>query len=139
MPLRNPTSSLVSKAKWPLFLMANLAVLLVVGVATIRESYRGWTVDSEIRNLEQKAQDLEGRKSQLGELATQMQDQSFVERQARAKLGLQKPGEHVVVLEGVAATQTAWQIDVVAPPADVSNTESNPRRWWRYFTQGESG
>lgn len=116
--------------------MANLAVLLVVGVATIRESYRGWTVDNEISNLEQKAQDLEGRKSQLGVLASQMQDQSFIERQARTKLGLQKPGEHVVILEGVAATRTSWQIDVVTPPADASKTESNPRRWWRYFTQG---
>lgn len=116
--------------------MANLAVLLVVGVATIRESYRGWTVDNEISNLEQKAQDLEGRKSQLGVLASQIQDQSFIERQARAKLGLQKPGEHVVILEGVAATQTAWQIDVVTPPANAPDTLSNPRRWWRYFTQG---
>lgn len=132
-----PTShsnSLVSKAKWPLFLMANLAVLLVVGVATIRESYRGWTVDAEIRSLEQKAQNLEGRKSQLSELAYKMQDQSFIEKQARAKLGLQKPGEHVIVLEGVAATQTAWRIDVVSPMPSESDLESNPRRWWRYFT-----
>ncbi len=131
MPTR--PSTLVSKAKWPLFLMANVAVLLVVGVATIRESYRGWTVDAEIRSLEQKAQALEGRKTQLSELAAKMQDQSFIEREARSKLGLQKPGEHVVVLEGVAATQRAWQLDPVAQTAP-SDTESNPRRWWRYFT-----
>lgn len=132
MPTR--PSSLVSKAKWPLFLMANVAVLLVVGVATIRESYRGWTVDAEIRNLEQKAQSLEGRKMQLSELAAKMQDESFIEKEARSKLGLQKPGEHVVVLEGVAATQTAWQLDPNVKQASPSDTESNPKRWWRYFT-----
>jgi cell division protein FtsB len=131
---RIQASSLVSKAKWPLFLMANLAVLLVVGVATIRESYRGWTVDAEIRSLEQKAQSLEGRKMQLSELAYKMQDQAFIERQARAKLGLQKPGERVVVLEGVAATQTAWQLDSVVQQTPSSDTDSNPKRWWRYFT-----
>jgi len=136
MPTNRP-SSLVSKAKWPLFLMANVAVLLVVGVATIRESYRGWTVDAEIRSLEQKAQSLEGRKMQLGELAAKMQDQAFIEKEARSKLGLQKPGEHVVVLEGVAATQTAWQLNPNVQQTNPSDTDSNPKRWWNYFTAND--
>lgn len=136
MSLRQITSSVTAKAKWPLFLMANLAVLLVVGVATVRESYRGWSVDSEISNLEQKAQALEGRKMQLGELAVKMQETSYIEREARAKLGLQKPGEHVIILEGVAATRTSWQIDVVAVPPKPPDTMSNPERWWRYFVKG---
>ncbi len=135
MSLKNSANSLASKAKWPLFLMANLAVLLVVGIATVRETYRGWTVDSEISSLEQKAQALEGRKMQLSTLADKMQDTSFIEKQARAKLGLQKPGERVVVLEGISATQTSFSIDVVTAPT-ASDTMSNPQRWWRYFSQG---
>jgi cell division protein FtsB len=137
MSLSNSDKSLVSKAKWPLFLMANLAVLLVVGVATVRESYRGWTVDNEIQNLELKAQALEGQKMQISTMAAKMQDTSYVEREARLKLGLQKPGEHVVVLEGVSATQTVWNLDIVNQPTP-SDTMSNPQRWWRYFTQGGS-
>ena len=97
MPPTDSPSSLAAKAKWPLFLIANLAVLLVVGVSTVRESYRGWTVDHEISALESKAQALEGRKMELGQLAARMQEPSYVERQARSKLGLQKPGEKVVV------------------------------------------
>lgn len=129
--------SLANKAKWPLFLMANVAVLLVVGMSTVRETYKGWTVDHEIRALEMKAQALEGRKMQLSELAAKMQESDYAEREARAKLNMQKPGEKVVVLEGVAATQTTWQIDVVtAPPPPVVNL-SNPERWWHYFVQGE--
>ncbi len=128
--------TLVNKAKWPLFLMANVAVFLVVGMSTVRETYKGWTVDHEIRALEMKAQSLEGRKMQLSELAAKMQESDYAEREARAKLNMQKPGEKVVVLEGVAATQTTWQIDVVtAPPAPVVSL-SNPERWWHYFMRG---
>ncbi len=128
--------SLANKAKWPLFLMANVAVLLVVGMSTVRETYKGWTVDHEIKALEMKAQALEGRKMQLSELASKMQESDYAAREARAKLNMQKPGEKVVILEGVAATQTTWQIDVVtAPPPPVVNL-SNPERWWQYFVQG---
>jgi len=136
MPPNDSPPSLAAKAKWPLFLIANLAVLLVVGVSTVRESYRGWTVDHEISALEGKAQALEGRKMELGQLAVRMQEPSYVEREARSKLGLQKPGEKVVVLEGVSATHTVWNIDVVAV-AQPAETRSNPERWWQYFTQGE--
>ena len=128
--------SLVNKAKWPLFLMANVAVLFVVGMSTVRETYKGWTVDHEIRALEMKAQALEGRKMQLSELAAKMQESDYAEREARAKLNMQRPGEKVVILEGVAATHTTWQIDVVtAPPPPVIHM-SNPERWWHYFVQG---
>lgn len=129
--------SLANKAKWPLFLMANVAVLFVVGMSTVRETYRGWTVDHEIRALEMKAQSLEGRKMQLSELAAKMQESDYAEREARAKLNLQKPGEKVVILEGVAATQTTWQIDVVTAPPPPVVQMSNPERWWYYFVQGE--
>lgn len=128
--------SLANKAKWPLFLIANVAVLLVVGMSTVRETYKGWTVDHEIKALEMKAQALEGRKMQLSELAAKMQESDYAEREARAKLNMQKPGEKVVILEGVAATQTTWQIDVVTAPPPPAVQMSNPERWWYYFVQG---
>jgi len=130
-------SKLASKAKWPLFLVANAALLLVIGVSTVRETYQGWSVDREISALEQKAQGLEGRRSELASLANQMQSPSYVEREARAKLGLQKPGEHVVVLEGVsAATTSDWSEQLAATVPKPSDQTSNPERWWQYFTQG---
>ncbi len=132
----HPTSSF-SKAKWPIFLVANAAVLLVVGVSTVRETYRGWTVDNEIKTLEQKAQDLEGKKNELADMAMKMQSQDFIEQEARAKLGLQKPGEKVVVLEGVSVGQATWKGSQPAADAKAADLyESNPHKWWRYFTEG---
>ncbi|MFA6446787.1 MAG: septum formation initiator family protein [Patescibacteria group bacterium] len=126
-----------SKAKWPIFLVANVAVLLVVGVSTVRETYRGWTVDNEIKALEQKAQDLEGKKNELADMAIKMQSQDFIEQEARAKLGLQKPGEKVVILEGVSVGQATWKgSQSAADSKAVDLYESNPHKWWRYFSQG---
>jgi cell division protein FtsB len=131
----SPQSQFASKAKWPLFLVANIAILFVVGVSTIRETYRGWSVDREIVALEQKAESLEGRRSELIAFADKLQSPQFVEREARAKLGLQKPGEHVIILEGVTATSSEWSIEITPPPPVAVDMRSNPKRWWDYFTK----
>ncbi len=131
----NLSSQFVSKAKWPLFLVANIAILFVVGVSTVRETYRGWSVDREIIALEQKAASLEGRRSELVAFADKMQSPQYVEREARAKLGLQKPGEHVIILEGVSATSSEWSMEITPPPPVAIDTRSNPKRWWDYFTK----
>jgi cell division protein FtsB len=128
-------SQLANKAKWPLFLIANIAILFVVGVSTVRETYRGWSVDREISALEQKAASLEGRRSELANFADKLQSPQYVEREARAKLGLQKPGEHVIILEGVSATSSEWSIEITPPPPVAIDTRSNPKRWWDYFTK----
>ncbi|MFZ6015928.1 MAG: septum formation initiator family protein [Patescibacteria group bacterium] len=131
----NQTASLAQKAKWPLFLVANMAILFIVGVSTIRETYRGYTVDKEITTLEQKVKTLEGRKSELSELARKMQSEQFIEREARSKLGLQKPGEHVIILEGVTATSSSWSVDITPQPPQQVVYKSNPVLWWEYFTK----
>ncbi len=127
-------SAWAGKAKWPLFLAANLALLMVVGISTVRETYRGWTVDAEIKALEQKAQQLEGRHSQLSELAAKLQSDQYVEKQARAKLGLQKPGEHVVILEGFSATSASMNLAVADVKPEELDLRSNPQRWLDFFT-----
>lgn len=120
--------------RWPVFLAANLAVLLLVGVSTLRETYRGWTVDREIQALASQADSLEGRKLKLVELADSLNSPDRVELDARARLGWKKEGERVVVLTGYEATST-WNGDV----SDVSGVpgepppRSNPARWWNYF------
>lgn len=131
-------SSAQTKTKWSLFFIANLALLFVIGISAIRESYRGWSVDREIHALEQKVDRLDGRRMQLETLAEKMQTSPYLEREARAKLGLQKPGEHVIVLEGVSATHTSWSVDVTPPPVPVVILKSNPVYWFDYFTNTRS-
>lgn len=122
--------------RWPVFLLANFALLFVIGVSTVRETYRGWTVDREIRALEAHAASLEGRKTQLDTLAKELVSAERIEFEARVRLGRKLPGERVIVLQGVSTT-SSWAGHTVDDRSiqDVTAITSmtNPERWWRYF------
>ena len=122
----------------PAFLIINMALLLVIGISTVRESYRGWSVDHEIHALEAQASTLEGQKLQLEAITQQLASPDHIDYEARAKLGQKKPGERVIVLEGYDASATwsgsAGEVD--EPVATTPSTpKSNPERWWDYFFQ----
>lgn len=142
--MRRRTSGGPSPRNWrtivrlPAFLIVNTALLLVIGISTVRESYRGWSVDHEINALEAQASTLEGQKLQLDELTKQLASPDHVDYEARAKLGQKKPGERVIVLEGYDASAT-WtgQTAQAEQPVDAAPvaSKSNPERWWDYFFQ----
>lgn len=112
--------------------------MVLLGTATIRESYRGWQVDQEINALAQQADTLEGRNKRLTEIAQALQSPERMEVEARKRLGEQQPGEHVVTLDGFSTSGT-WssdmQLDVVAETAEPQR--SNPEQWFRYFFHGD--
>lgn len=123
---------------WPLFLLGSVALLLVLGAATARESYQGWKIDSEIRAMEAQADELEGRNGKLRELARVLQSPERMEVEARARLGLKQSGENVAVLSGLVATGT-WQSAIVLDVVEdrPSEEQSNPVRWLQYFFKGQ--
>ncbi|MBU1032924.1 septum formation initiator family protein [Patescibacteria group bacterium] len=125
--------------RWPVFLLANLALLFVLGVSTVRETYRGWTVDREIHALESEADTLEGRKMQLEALTQELISDDRIEYEARARLGRKKEGERVIVLQGFSATPT-WTSQPLGVISNFSETtkssKSNPELWWEYFFHG---
>lgn len=122
--------------RWPVILIGSLAIAFVLGVATVRESYRGWKVDQEIQALEAQASELEGRNKRLLEIAQTLQSPERMEVEARKRLGLKQPGEHVVVLNGLSATgswNSAVALDVIAERHEVDYP--NPLQWYYYFFQ----
>ncbi|MEK7764654.1 MAG: hypothetical protein AAB368_00315 [bacterium] len=58
----------------------------------------------------------------------------FLEREARLKLNLQKPGETVVVVERSAAAAASS----TARAVPVRERYSNVERWWLYFFDPET-
>lgn len=123
-----------SMVKLPVFLIANAALLLVVGASTVRETYRGWTVDREIQALEDQAVNLEGRKSALETLTKDIVSKDRIEYDARSRLGRKQPGERVIVLEGFATTGT-WDDTPIVTAVDeaAQPVATNPERWVHYF------
>ncbi len=120
--------------RWPGILLVNLVILLLVGVSTLRESVRTWTVDREILALESQANILEGRKFKLAQLAQELVSSERVELDARRRLGWKKDGEQVFVLSGYEAANTKPD-EALRESSTVSVLQpvSNPRLWWRYF------
>lgn len=126
--------------KWPLIMVGSLLFLFFLGVATVRESYRGWKVDQEIEALETQADELEGRNKRLMEIAQNLQSPERLEVEARKRLGLRQPGENVVLLEGFVSATGSWEsqvaLDVIAEKPEIPRT--NPEQWLYYFFRPNS-
>jgi cell division protein FtsB len=119
--------------RWSLLIAGSGALLLFVGVSTVRESYREWKIDQEIRGLESQIESLEGKKFRLAELIQRLQSEEAVDREARMRLGMHKPGERVIVLKGGEFGDATWNDALPAPPSEPVREQSNPQKWFRYF------
>jgi cell division protein FtsB len=116
--------------RWPAFLVANLALFLLIGVSTVRETYRGYAVEREIKALEAQAQALEGRKLKLSEMTQAIAAPEKIELEARTRLGWKKAGEKVYVLNGYQPLKSEEDLPESALAV---TTPSNPQLWFRYF------
>lgn len=129
-------SSPLRSVRWPLVFAASGALFLVAGASTVRESYREWKVDQEIRQMQAEIERLEGRKLTLAELIQRLDSPDAMDKEARTRLGLRKPGERVIILRG-SGDPTTWQDDAAealdAEPGTPLDERTNPRRWLDYF------
>lgn len=92
-------------------------VAVVVGflvISNIRIYQERSELKSQINLLEKEAKKLEEQKEELESGLSETQSESFLEKEAREKLGYKKPGEEVTV---------------VLPPAENTPTEK-PKSFW---------
>jgi cell division protein FtsB len=115
------------------WLVAGLAALsLVAGVGFARETLRARQIDREIQALRQEADKLRVHNFQVSSLQASLDSGEFLEREARVKLGLQKEGEHVVVLRKDAERPVSTASEE-ASVQERSEGWSNVKKWWNYF------
>lgn len=93
------------------------------------------TTDKRIGRLEQEISELEQSKRTLEQFNDFLNSDFFAEKEAREKLGMQKPGEHVVVIPEFASSR---KNEEGAPSAGRGQTEpsdrpANPAAWRAYF------
>ena len=114
-------------------LIANVAVFILVGWGFAGEYLRNHEMQQEVDRLKGQAEELEAKNLELARLGERFSTPEMVEREARTKLNLQKPGEEVVVVQGNLASTP------VPPPPPEGSVQAgderlpNPVRWWRYF------
>lgn len=111
------------------------AIVFLVGASTVRETYRGWKVDTEIEGLRAQVAQLEAQKHTMSTLLDKMNTDSYVEQEARLRFNLKKPGERVVLFQdsGTAA-KLSWSDGTGAVQAPTVETPKTiPQRWFQYF------
>src|SRR6266568_1849364 len=99
--------------------------LVVVLTGTIKKNY---DLGAQVEQLKSEMTLLQDQKDELGYNIQYYKTDSFREREARAKLGLQAPGENVVVLPKISAPST--------PAASVKSTtkRSNFAQWMDFLS-----
>lgn len=142
----NPPSTFFSRLiRWRWLFVLNVLLVGFLGMTLGREYLRTREIQKEISELQAQADALATRNIQLGELQTAVQTQSFIEREARLKLGMKKPGEGVVVIQegeigekGQIGQKGENEIteDPLGLVLDAENSTpqvANSTKWWYYF------
>jgi cell division protein FtsB len=139
------TSFVQRLIRWRFLIVVNVLVIVLLAMSLGREVVRSRSIGSEIAGLQGQAQELATRNIELGELKTAMQTESFIEREARLKLGMKKPGESVVVIQDETDGGDEGHTDDPSDPLGYvigdkqeSLAVANPTRWWYYFFDKDS-
>ena len=111
-----------------LMLSVNLLLIGFVGWSLAREVGQGNAVSADLNNLKRQISGLEVQNNGYADTISKLGTPGFVEREARLKLGYQKPGEQVLMLRDAATAPAAS-----AQTAEGTSSLSNPQKWWRYF------
>lgn len=117
-------------------LLANLALLALIGWGFTGEYLRNQDMEWEISRLSAQAEQLETRNFEVARLSRQLADPQAMEREARVNLGLQKPGESVIIVQDAPLPTPPDSTGAARP--DSRPRLSNAVRWWRYFFERQS-
>jgi cell division protein FtsB len=125
--------------RWPVVLALAGAILVLLAISAGRETYRTWKINGEIQHLQAQVNVLEGKKLHILDTIQQLGSSETLDREARLRLGLKKPGERVIIVKGIERSEYAWQESLTTdtvkqegPTADAKE-RSNPQKWFHYF------
>jgi cell division protein FtsB len=98
-------------------------VLLVISflvVSNLRIMHRRAELNSRLQNLKEEVQRLQEKKRQLEAGILQVSDEEFLEKEARERFNLKKPGEEVVT--------------ILPPEGGEESQEAKEKDWWNIFS-----
>ena len=141
-----PKSSFIQRmVRWRFLIVLNIFVIVFLGVSFGREIIRNHSIGSEITRLQEQADSLAAQNIEISELKTAIQTESYIEREARLKLGMKKPGETVYVIQQQQDQSQTHITDNPTDPLGLVLTDSeettavaNPTKWWYYFFDKQS-
>lgn len=131
-----PRSSRTTERALSLPLMLAIGFVCITGLSAARELYRREQVRAELQTLEERVTKLQDRKLEVSQILQRLQTTEVIDREARLRLNMQKPGERVYVLRGEAWEEQARvdaQLPMLYQEIKTEPKRTNPERWLRYF------
>lgn len=122
------TDWLKRRTAW-IFGLVIFGYLLIGSGKLVYENFRvhedGQRLSNEVDELKQHNQELE-------DLLAYYKTDSYKEKEARARLNYQRPGERLVVVPIPAGEDVSSDL-TVGPETKQATPESNPSQWWSFF------
>jgi len=112
------------------FIAFLIIIFILVLIALGKESYRYFKVNQEIKNLEKRISELESNNEELIKMEKYFQSEEFLEKEARLKLNLTKPGEKLIIVKGA-------EEEIEEIQQEEQKKISNIEKWWKYFFSKE--
>lgn len=141
MPSQESKIKKILGSKVTLFFLLLGLIWLVVNVVGVY--YKKYKINKEILDLQAQISQTEKSNQQISAMIEYLSSQSFLEKSAREKLNMKKPGEEVVVVEVPKdLATTAPEIMTQAEPLmgggfiqqeEKPKEDSNIIKWWKYF------
>ena len=116
-----------------LFLIFNVVLFLFLAFSFGREYVRNRQIQATILQLESQARELEARNVEIARINAELESESFLEREARLRLGLVKPGERVVVVSDQPQRDVDIGGEEIASVILENLPETTSGRWRAYF------
>lgn len=93
-----------------LFVFLALAIVTLLVTSNLRIKERRRELVSQIGVLEKEIQNLEEKNQELKAGISQSQTQDYLEKEARERLGLKKPGEEVVAIKKIQSEEGTKEV-----------------------------
>ena len=106
----------------PIFALLFIIYMLFIVGKTV---YKNYTLNKKVSNLQNEINSLEEENNTLKNKILYYQTESFKEKEARQRLGLQKPGEEVIVLTPEEEQNQKQE--------EEKPKEPNYKKWWKFF------
>ncbi|MFH1366602.1 MAG: septum formation initiator family protein [Patescibacteria group bacterium] len=132
MPVKN-RSFFIQIISSKLFIITGFAVLVFMGVSLSKEVVRRVEISTQVSSLENEISSLEKKNSDLSELIAYFKSESYREREARLKLGLEKEGEQMIILPKDYLINSAQGVNSGTEGSDLINEAPASQKWWNYF------
>jgi len=94
-----------------LFVFFTLAIIGLLAVSNFKIRERRKELLSQIETLEKEIKNVENKNQELKAGISESQTQDYLEKEARERLGLKKPGEEVVAIKKIQSEEQQKEVE----------------------------